>query len=108
VLLTTVGENEAMLRAAFGERNLRKTEFMPAMRSGSGLPYQYSLFVNYAPAEASPLARWNPDVPDEFRAANARRMPDVVAAAPEAPIAGTSLSFEALLERELAREAAGV
>ena len=98
---------QAVLRAAFGE-DLRKTEFMPAMRSGSGLPYQYSLFVNYAPAEASPLARWNDDVPDEFRASNAERMADEAPdrAQGEAPVGGAGLSFEELLERELQREAA--
>ena len=110
-LLTTVGENEAMLRRALGGdlgAALRKAPFMPAMQSGA-LPYQYSLFLTYAPHADSPLAAWNDEVPDDFREANARRMPDeaaAAAAAAEAPVGGKALSFEALLERELAREAA--
>ena len=116
VLLTTVGENEAMLRTVLGPllgAGLRKTRFMPAMQRAA-LPYQYSLYVNYDLAAASALAAWNDEVPDEFRESNAARMPDEDAAAAaggaaadDAPVAGTSLTFEELLERELRREGGG-
>ena len=114
VMLTTVGENEAMLRHELGDalgRTLRKTPFMPAMPHPT-LPYQYSLFVNYEPAPQSPLLRWNDEVDDDFRASNEQRMPDlddstaqtrttaVPAAYNDKPIAGTQLSFDELLARE--------
>ncbi|KAJ8599144.1 hypothetical protein CTAYLR_008302 [Chrysophaeum taylorii] len=66
VLLTTVGENEAMLRTLLGPEigaSLRKTTFMPAMHRAS-LPYQYSLFVNYDLRPDSALREWNPEVVD--------------------------------------------
>ena len=102
-----------MLRDVLGPEiggALRKATFMPAMYCArASLPYQYSLYVNYEPTSGSALAEWNDEVPDEFRASNAIRMPDE---APkqrthdEAPVGGTKLSFEALLERELAKERA--
>lgn len=114
LLCTTVGENEAALRSVLGAHGvgLRKATFMPAMQSGA-LPYQYSLFLNYAPHADSPLAAWNGEVPRSFEAANDARMNDEAAggarapAAAEQPLGGTTLSFEALLERELAREGRG-
>ena len=109
LILTTVGENEAMLRRVHGALGdaLRKTPFMPAMQDAK-LPYQYSLFVNYDLGAASHLAAWNDEVPDEFRASNAARMADEAPdrAQGEAPVGGAGLSFEELLERELQREAA--
>ena len=72
VILTTVGENEAMLRAELGSSlgsSLRKTKFMPAMQKpwyGFGLPYQYSLYVNYELRPESALNKWNDEVPKEF------------------------------------------
>ena len=109
LILTTVGENEAMLRRVHGALGdaLRKTPFMPAMQDAK-LPYQYSLFVNYDLGAASHLAAWNDEVPDEFRASNAERMADEAPdrSQGEAPVGGAGLSFEELLERELQREAA--
>lgn len=118
VIMTTVGENEAMLREVLGAdvgSTLRKTRFMPAMncvKTGSAnLPYQYSLYVNYEVSAESPLVAWNEDVPREFEEANARRMDDISAvdsAPTERALGGTKLSFEELMEREMAKaEAAG-
>ena len=46
---------------------------------GIGLPYQYSLFVNYDLRKDSPLSVWNDEVSrEDFEAANAARMPDEV------------------------------
>jgi|TARA_B110000208_G_scaffold189429_1_gene250947 hypothetical protein len=118
-ILTTVGENEAMLREILGPEvgaPLRKTRFMPAMQN-SKLPYQYSLYVNYVLEEASPLNTWNADVPLDFEEANAIRMEDAREGGEASGVAqmgkgeralgGTKLSFEELMEREMAREAAG-
>ena len=101
VLLTTVGENEAMLRSIFGP-DLRKARFMPAMHRPS-LPYQYSLFLNYEPRQDSLLNDWNPEVSEsDFAAANARRMVDEEEVVTETrALTGTSLTFEELLQREL-------
>ncbi len=125
VILTTVGENEAMLRTVLGEKlgkSLRKTTFMPAMQKpwyGFGLPYQYSLYVNFELRAESRLNLWNHEVPEEFSDANATRMPDeaigaIVEAASgvsegsERAIGGSGLSFEEILEREMAKEAEAV
>lgn len=122
VILTTVGENEAMLRTVLGEelgRSLRKATFMPAMQKpwyGFGLPYQYSLYVNFDLRAESRLNSWNHEVPEEFSDSNASRMPDEdvgarVAAVggasegTERAIGGSGLSFEEILEREMAKEA---
>jgi hypothetical protein len=125
VILTTVGENEAMLRTVLGAElgaSLRKTTFMPAMQKpwyGFGLPYQYSLYVNYDLRPESGLNRWNHEVPEEFKEPNALRMPDETAGGvptgggggggdggAERAIGGSGgLSFEEMLEREMAKEA---
>jgi len=114
VILTTVGENEAMLREVLGAKlgiTLRKTRFMPAMncvKTGkANLPYQYSLYVNYKISADSPLRLWNKDVPRSFEALNAVRMGDVVATdaatKKERALGGTKLTFEELMEREMAK-----
>ena len=93
---------------------------MPCMRMpwyGIGLPYQYSLFVNYDLRKDSPLSVWNDEVSrEDFEAANATRMPDeapkesaaaAAAGGEERAIGGSGgLSFEEMMERELAKEAA--
>ena len=101
---------------------MRKTTFMPAMQKpwyGFGLPYQYSLYVNFELRAESRLNLWNHEVPEEFSDANAARMPDeaigaIVEAASgvsegsERAIGGSGLSFEEILEREMAKEAEAV
>lgn len=75
------------------------------------LPYQYSLYVNYDLRPESRLNCWNHEVPEEFAEANATRMPDEEAGTTgagegaERAIGGSSLSFEEMLEREMAKEA---
>lgn len=99
VVLTTVIENAQLLNEQLG---VRPNRYLPAIPN---LPYQYAVYTNFAAAQ---LDQPNPEVPHD---------PDVFLAAPsqvpqqptaaEAPLrgAGHSYDFEAMLERELQRQA---
>lgn len=99
LVLTTIPENRDMLVAELGP--LHHATFMPAMHR-TALPYQYAIFHNYDLAHDSPLARRNPEVPDDvLQFAQTTQQED-----PGRPLTGTHLSFDQLLARELERDQA--
>jgi hypothetical protein len=99
-MCTTVAENENYLNDLFG--GVRHVKFMPSIPN---LPYQYRLFVNYDP-RAQSLNEWNAEIPREFedmatKSPESGFLPDRGAEA--IVVAGGKLSFEEILERELAK-----
>ena len=103
VVCTTVIENAPLLEQHLG---VRPSRYLPAIPN---LPYQYALYTNFPAAQ---LDRPNPEVPhdpDAFLAASGP--PPLQSAAPEEPLRGAGQNpydFEAMIERELQREAQGV
>ena len=103
VVCTTVIENAPLLEQHLG---VRPSRYLPAIPN---LPYQYALYTNFPAAQ---LDRPNPEVPhdpDAFLAASGPPPPQ--AAAPEEPLRGAGQNpydFEAMIERELQRQAQGV
>jgi hypothetical protein len=56
VMISSIAENSECIRQCF-DRSLRPVRYMPCIPN---LVYQYSLFVNYDPAESSGLLQENP------------------------------------------------
>ncbi len=96
---TTVAENETLLNALFGE--IKCMKFMPSIPN---LPYQYRLFINYE-ARSQRLHEWNEEIPRDFENVVTSSSRTVDSGA-EAVVVGGILSFEEILERELAKEEA--
>jgi len=105
VVCTTVIENAPLLEQHLG---VRPSRYLPAIPN---LPYQYALYTNFP---AALLDRPNPEVPhdpDAFLALAASGPPPPQSAAPEEPLRGAGqnpVDFEAMIERELQRQAQGV
>ena len=103
VVCTTVIENAPLLEQHLG---VRPSRYLPSIPN---LPYQYALYTNFPAAQ---LDQPNPEVPhdpDDFLAA-ASRPPPPQSAAAEEPLRGAGQNpydFEAMIERELQRQAQG-
>ena len=98
VMCTTVAENEGLLNKLFG--GIKYVKFMPSIPN---LPYQYRLFLNYEPRSAG-LSEWNDEIPREFESITASAEKQKDRGAEAIPCSGGKLSFEELMERELAKE----
>ena len=99
-VLTTVIENAQLLQEHLG---VKPNRYLPAIPN---LPYQYAVYTNFSAAK---LDQTNPEVPhdpDTFLAAPSQ-LPSQQSAAVEAPLrgAGHAYDFEAMIERELQRQA---
>ena len=94
---TTIPENENMMDRLFG--GIHSAKFMPSVPN---LPYQYRLFLNYE-ASTEILGKWNEEIPREFENLVIKeRVEDTGADAIRC--VGGALSFEELLDIELAKE----
>ncbi|EKX35998.1 hypothetical protein GUITHDRAFT_146140 [Guillardia theta CCMP2712] len=101
VLLTTIAENYELLQELFGDLNIAK--FMPSIPT---LPYQYRIFLNYSPVNPM-LSEWNDEIPREFESMQVAKQERRSNVGADAQLcSGGKLSFEELIERELAKEAA--
>ena len=98
VMCTTVAENEALLDGLFG--GIRHVKFMPSIPN---LPYQYRLFLNYEPRSPG-LNEWNDEIPREFESLTTRCEKPKDRGSEAIVCSGGKLSFEELMERELAKE----
>jgi hypothetical protein len=98
VMCTTVAENERLLDSLFGGINFVK--FMPSIPN---LPYQYRLFINFEPRSQG-LNEWNDEIPREFEGMSASCEKPQDRGAEAIACSGGKLSFEELMERELAKE----
>eukprot|EP00960_Hanusia_phi_P077970 768762-Hanusia_phi.AAC.1 len=101
IILTTIAENHEFLQELFGDMQIAK--FMPSIPT---LPYQYRIFLNYA-AVTPMLGEWNEEIPREFedmKVEKRERRSNV--GADSQVCSGGKLTFEEMIERELAKEAA--
>jgi hypothetical protein len=98
VMCTTVAENESLLNSLFG--GITHVRFLPSIPN---LPYQYRLFLNYEP-RSSGLNEWNDEIPREFESLTACCEKPEDRGAEATVCSGGKLSFEELMERELAKE----
>jgi len=100
VMCTTVAENEGLLNQLFG--GIKHVKFMPSIPN---LPYQYRLFLNYEPRSQG-LNEWNDEIPREFENLTASSEKQKDRGSEAIACSGGKLSFEELMERELAKETA--
>ena len=98
VMCTTVAENESLLDSLFG--GVKYVKFMPSIPN---LPYQYRLFINFEPRSRG-LHEWNDEIPREFEDMTACCEKPTDRGAEAIACSGGKLSFEELMERELAKE----
>ena len=98
VMCTTVAENQGLLDSLFG--GIKYVKFMPSIPN---LPYQYRLFINYEP-RSQRLNEWNDEIPREFETLTVSSERPVDTGAEAIACCGGKLSFEELMERELAKE----
>jgi len=100
-MCTTVAENEGLLDSLFG--GVKPVRFMPSIPN---LPYQYRLFLNYEPRSQG-LHEWNDEIPrEDFESVTASCKKPRDRGAEATVCSGGKLSFEELMERELAKESA--
>jgi hypothetical protein len=101
VMCTTVAENEGLLDSLFG--GVKPVRFMPSIPN---LPYQYRLFLNYEPRSQG-LHQWNDEIPrEDFESVTTSCKKPTDRGAEATVCSGGRLSFEELMERELAKESA--
>ena len=96
-MCTTVAENERLLDSLFV--GIRPVRFMPSIPN---LPYQYRLFLNYEPRSQG-LNEWNDEIPREFETMVTSCEKPVDRGHEAIAVTGSKLSFEEMIERELAK-----
>ena len=97
VMCTTVAENERLLDSLFV--GIQPVRFMPSIPN---LPYQYRLFLNYEPRSQG-LNEWNDEIPREFETMVTSCEKPVDRGHEAIAVTGSKLSFEEMIERELAK-----